>query len=159
MDCVALMCEIEMAWKIEDVGWGCRLCDGGDEEASRRSQAALGVGRGAVHGSARHNHRKWSTCKLAGALPLRLLPCAALPPAAKPPGPWVFNARTSSPDKAGCGKNHERTGQLTLIRRFRHVKQPVLVRLLTSLALCRVGATIRLGSVVEGRGIRPGIGW
>ena len=45
----------------------------------------------------------------------------------------------------------------TLIRLLRQVRHPVLVRLFTSLVLCLAGATIRLGSVVEGRGTRvPG---
>lgn len=48
---------------------------------------------------------------------------------------------------------------LTLMRRLRHVRHPVFVRLFTSLALCRGGWTIKLGSVDEGRGMRPGIGW
>lgn len=61
-------------------------------------------------------------------------------------------------DKAASGIEHNEI-VLTLIRLFRQVRHPVLVRLLTSLALCRVGATMRLGSVVEGSGIRPCIGW
>jgi len=83
---------------------------------------------------------KWSTCKLAsqtsilGAMQSRVHPRTA-------PG------------------NRELVVLLTLMRRLRQVKQPVFVRLLTSLALCLVGATMRFGSVVEGRGTRLGIGW
>jgi hypothetical protein len=48
----------------------------------------------------------------------------------------------------------------TLMRRLRHVRHPVLVRLLTSLVLlCRVGATIRPGSAVEGKGTRVETRW
>ena len=48
---------------------------------------------------------------------------------------------------------------LTLMRRLRHVKQPVLVLLFTSFVLCLAGATIKLGSVEEGSGIRLETSW